>query len=239
MKEINLHNKVLSSDLSALLNVTEDTIRRDLKNLSQAGKIVKVHGGAIGKTFNAPFQPQNEVYAQQEKQIIAEKIIKLFKNDMLILTEGGTTMIEVAKKIPDNLRATFFTLSPLVALALSDHPNLHVITIGGTLKKDVSLVTGASVINQLTSINVDLCIMGANAISITKGLTDSNWDVVQIKTAMVRTAKRTGVITISEKLNSSQRMNVCGINQINYLVTELSPDDSLLAAYRQLDLEVL
>lgn len=239
MKEINLHNKVLSSDLSTLLNVTEDTIRRDLKSLAQAGKVVKVHGGAISKTFNAPFQPNNEVYAQQEKQIIAEKTVKLFKNDMLILTEGGTTMVEVAKRIPDNLRATFFTLSPLVALALSDHPNLHVITIGGSLKKDVSLVTGASVINQLASINVDLCIMGANAISIAKGITDSNWDVVQVKTAMVRTAKRTGVIAISEKLNSSQRMNVCEINHINYLITELHPDNSLLADYCQLDLEVL
>jgi DeoR/GlpR family transcriptional regulator of sugar metabolism len=239
MREINLHNKDLSSDLSVLLNVTEDTVRRDLKNLTKTGKIIKVHGGAISKTFNAPFQLNNEVYAQQEKQVIAKKAAQLFKNDMLILTEGGTTLVEVARKIPANLRATFFTLSPLVALALSEHSNLNVITIGGTLNKDASLVTGASVINQLASINVDLCLMGANALSISEGLTDSDWDVVQVKTAMVRSAKRTGVLTISEKLNSSQRMKVCGINQINYLITELLPDDPLLSAYRKLDLNLL
>ncbi|HEY8690963.1 MAG TPA: DeoR/GlpR family DNA-binding transcription regulator [Chitinophagaceae bacterium] len=239
MREINLHNKVLSSDLSTLLNVTEDTVRRDLKNLSKTGKIIKVHGGAISKSFNAPFQMDNEVYAQQEKQQIAEKTIKLFKNDMLILTEGGTTMVEVAKKIPDNLHATFFTLSPLVALALSEHTNLTVITIGGTLNKDASLVTGASVINQLARINVDLCLMGANAFSISEGLTDSDWDVVQVKTAMVRAAKRIGILTISEKLNSSQRMNVCDINQIHYLITELSPDDPLLSDYRRLDINLI
>jgi DeoR/GlpR family transcriptional regulator of sugar metabolism len=239
MREINLHNKVLSSDLSALLNVTEDTVRRDLKNLTKTGKIIKVHGGAISKTFNAPFQLNNELYAQQEKKVIAKKATQLFKNDMLILTEGGTTLVEVARKIPANLRATFFTLSPLVALALSEHSNLNVITIGGTLNKDASLVTGASVINQLASINVDLCLMGANALSISEGLTDSDWDVVQVKTAMVRSAKRTGVLTISEKLNSSQRMKVCGINQINYLITELLPDDPLLSAYRKLDLNLL
>jgi DeoR/GlpR family transcriptional regulator of sugar metabolism len=56
---------------------------------------------------------------------------------------------------------------------------------------------------------------------------------------MVRSAKRTGVLTISEKLNSSQRMKVCGINQINYLITELLPDDPLLSAYRKLDLNLL
>jgi DeoR/GlpR family transcriptional regulator of sugar metabolism len=229
----------LSSDLSALLNVTEYTVRRDIKNLTKTGKIIKVNGGAISKTFNAPFQLNNEVYAQQEKQAIAKKATQLFKNDMLILTEGGTTLVEVARKIPSNLRATFFTLSPLVALALSEHSNLNVITIGGTLNKDASLVTGASVINQLASINVDLCLMGANALSISEGLTDSDWDVVQVKTAMVRSAKRTGILTISEKLNSSQRMKVCGINQINYLITELSPDDPLLSAYRKLDLSLL
>jgi len=239
MKEINLHNKVLSTDLSTLLNVTEDTVRRDLKNLSKTGKIIKVHGGAINRSFNALYHANNSVYAQQEKQKIAEKALSLLKNDMLILTEGGTTMIELAKKIPDNLRATFFTLSPLVALALSEHTNLNVITLGGTLNKDASLVTGASVINQLASINVDLCLMGANAISIQEGLTDSNWDVVQVKTAMFRTAKRTGVLTISEKLNSIQRMNISGINQINYLITELPSDDPLLAAYRRLDLTLL
>lgn len=239
MKEINLHNKVLSSDLAALLKVTEDTIRRDLKNLVKTGKIVKVHGGAISKNFNAPFLPNNEVYAQSEKQRIAEKTIALLKNDMLVLTEGGTTLIEFAKKIPENFRITFFTLSPMVALALSEHPNLNVITIGGTLNKDASLVTGASVINQLARINVDLCLMGCNAFSVPEGLTDSDWDVVQVKTAMVRTAKRIGVMTISEKLNSSQRMNVCAINQINYLITELSPEDPQLSAYRQLDLTLL
>lgn len=239
LKEINLHNKVLSSDLSTLLNVTEDTVRRDLKNLAKLGKILKVHGGAISKNFNHPFNSNTDVYAQSEKQQIAEKALSLLKNDMLVLMEGGTTLIELAKKIPDNLRATFFTLSPLVALALSEHPNLTVYTIGGRLNKDSSLVTGASVINQLTSLHVDLCLMGANALSIADGLSDSDWDVVQVKTAMVRAAKRTGILTIAEKLNSTQRMSVCAINQLNYLITELPDNDARLMAYNQLDLKLL
>ncbi|HTN37529.1 MAG TPA: DeoR/GlpR family DNA-binding transcription regulator [Arachidicoccus sp.] len=239
LKEINLHNKVLSSDLSTLLNVTEDTVRRDLKNLAKSGKVLKVHGGAISKNFNHPFNSNTDVYAQSEKQQIAEKALSLLKNDMLVLMEGGTTLIELAKKIPDNLRATFFTLSPLVALALSEHPNLTVYTIGGRLNKDSSLVTGASVINQLTNLHVDLCLMGANALSIADGLSDSDWDVVQVKMAMVRASKRTGILTIAEKLNSTQRMGVCAINQLNYLITELPEDDSRLMAYRKLDLKLL
>src|SRR5690242_13217089 len=135
MRQINLHNRVLSADLSTLLNVSEDTVRRDLKELSEEGKILKVHGGAISRSFHYPFNKDNKVYALEAKQQIAEKTVSLLKNDMVVLTGGGTTMIELAKKIPDTLRATFFTISPLVALELADHPNLTVISIGGQLIK--------------------------------------------------------------------------------------------------------
>src|SRR5687768_11309819 len=103
MREINLHNKVLSADLSTLLNISDDTVRRDLKELAESGKVLKVHGGAASKSFVAPFNLQNEVYALAEKKKIAEKALKLIKNDMVILTEGGTTILELAKMIPKNL----------------------------------------------------------------------------------------------------------------------------------------
>src|SRR5699024_1930358 len=121
IKQINLHNKVLSNELSKKLAVSEDTIRRDLKELAKTGKILKVHGGAIGKAFHYPYHHNSEIYAQTAKQIIADKAISLLKDDMVILTGGGTTMIEMAKKIPDNLKATFFTISPMVALTLANH----------------------------------------------------------------------------------------------------------------------
>lgn len=166
MREINLHNKVLSTDLSNLLNISDDTVRRDLKELAETGKLLKVHGGAASKSFVAPFNVQNEVYALSEKKKIAEKTLKLIKNDMVILTEGGTTILELAKMIPDNLKVTFFTISPQVAITLSDHSNLEVITIGGKLNKNANLHVGASVINQLVDIKVDLCLLGANAFSV-------------------------------------------------------------------------
>ena len=76
IKQINLHNKVLSSDLSNELRVSEDTVRRDLIELAEMGKIVKVHGGALSKSFHFPFQ-HLEVYAQNDKKAIAEKALGL------------------------------------------------------------------------------------------------------------------------------------------------------------------
>lgn len=239
MREINLHNKVLSSDLSALLNISDDTVRRDLKELAEVGKLLKVHGGAASKSFVAPFNTLNEVYALNEKRAIAVKTLKIIKNDMVILTEGGTTILELAKMIPESLKATFFTISPQVAITLSDHHNLEVITIGGKLNKNANLHIGASVINQLVDIKVDLCLLGANAFSAEEGLTDMDWDIVQVKKALIRASKRTAVLSISEKLNTAQRIKICDPKYINYLITELPAESPLLTNYQNDYLKLL
>lgn len=239
IREINLHNKVLSTDLSVQLNVSDDTIRRDLKELADLGKILKIHGGAVSPSFVSTFSSTNDVYALDEKIKIAEKALKLLKNNSIILTEGGTTILEFAKMIPDNIKATFYTLSPQVAITLSEHENINVITIGGALVKNANLHTGAEVINRLSELRADLCLLGANAFSVQEGLTDVDWEVVQVKKGLIRAAKKVAVLTISEKLNSVQRINICGIDQVDYLITELSPDHHLLDPFRGTDLKLI
>lgn len=239
MRQINLHNKVLSADLSKYLNVSEDTIRRDLKELANTGNILKVHGGAIGKSFHYPFAGNSDVYAQQAKQQIAAKTLKLLKNDMVILTGGGTTMLELAKVIPDNMRATVFTISPLVALKLAEHPGLTVISIGGQLCKNSSVYIGANVINQLADIKVDLCLLGTNGLSAQEGITESDWEIVQVKKAMIRSSAKLAIISIAEKLNTSQRIRVCNLNEVDYLITELNENDSLLTDYQHFGIHLL
>src|SRR5690606_20475621 len=159
LREIDLHNKVLSVDLSEQLGVSDDTVRRDFKELAAEGKIIRVHGGAVGKSFVKPFNAENQVYALEEKKIIAKKTLNLLKNNSVILTEGGTTILELAKIIPNNLKVTIITISPQVAITLSEHENLDVISIGGKLMKNANLHIGASVVNQLAGVKADLCIL--------------------------------------------------------------------------------
>ena len=231
IKQINLHNKVLSSDLSVKLNVSEDTVRRDLNELAESGKILKVHGGALSKSFHYPFQ-QVEVYAKESKKEIATKVVHMLQDGMTVLVGGGTTMVEVARMVPDSLKCTFFTVSPLVALELAERSNSTVILLGGQLSKNSQIIIGAQVINQLAEIRVDLCILGTNSLSIADGLTDSDWEVVQVKKAMIRAAKKTAIMSIAEKLGSNQNMKVCDLNNIHYLITDLSPKDNFLEEYK-------
>jgi DeoR/GlpR family transcriptional regulator of sugar metabolism len=239
LREINLHNKVLSNDLSEQLIVSEDTIRRDLNELAEQGLVLKVHGGAMSKTFHYPFNGQNQVYALEAKQIIADKAIGLFKKDMLILIEGGTTIMEIVKKIPDDLQATFLTVSPQVALTLAEHENIDVITIGGRLAKNANIHTGASVINELSNVRPDLCIIGTNGISVQGGLTDSDWEVVQVIKAMIHASRKVALVSIAEKFNTVQKIKISDITAIDYLITELPPDSSVLSSYIQKDKPIL
>lgn len=238
MKQINLHNKVLSSDLSILLNVSEDTVRRDLNELGESGKLLKVHGGALSKSFHFPFQ-KNEVYAQPAKRNVALKAISLIKEGMVVLTGGGTTMIELAKLIPSDLEATFFTISPLVALELVEHPKLTVILIGGQLSKNAHINIGASVINDLSEIKVDICFLGANGIDAKEGITDSDWEVVQVKKAMIKCTSKIAILSISEKLSSVQKMRVCSLNEITHFITELEPKSPELEGFRNFSLNII
>ncbi len=230
IRQINLHNKVLSSDLSLQLNVSEDTIRRDLNELAESGKILKVHGGALSKSFHYPFQ-EHATYAKDAKTEIAKKVLNLIKDNMFLLASGGTTMIEFARLLPDSLNCTFFTISPLVALELAEKPNINVILLGGQLSKSANINVGSLTISQLADIKVDLCIQGANSISVENGLTDSDWEVVQVKKAMLKSAQKTAIVSIAEKLDSTQKLKVCELNAIDYLITELKPTDRLLSNY--------
>lgn len=230
LKQINLHNKVLSSDLSEQLVVSEDTIRRDLNELAESGKILKVHGGALSKSFHYPFQ-QVDAYAKDAKKEISRKALSLIQNGMTVLASGGTTMIELVRMIPDHLTCTFFTISPLVALELAEKPNLQVILLGGQLSRNAQISIGSKVVSELSDIKVDLCLLGANSVSLEEGITDSDWEVVQVKKAMIKSAQKTAIVSIAEKLNSIQKLKVCNLNSIDYLITDLNAHDSLLTDY--------
>ena len=230
IKQINLHNKVLSSDLGLQLHVSEDTVRRDLNELSEEGKILKVQGGALSKSFHFPYELK-DIYAQDSKKVVARKALSLISEGMTILTGGGTTMLEMARLVPDDLEATFFTISPLVALELSEKELLTVILIGGTLNKNAQVNMGAKTVADLSEIGVDLCFLGTNGIDHNEGITDSEWEVLQVKKAMIKASARIAIMCIGEKLNSVKKMKVCSLNTIDYLVTDLTPTDSRLELY--------
>ena len=239
LHQVNLHNKVLSADLSKQMNVSDDTIRRDIQQLSEEGKVIKFHGGALSPSFHNNHSSSNEVYAYTQKKIIAQKAISLIKNKMFVLTTGGTTIIEMARALPPDLHATFISGSIPALAEYIVHPNIEVIAIGDKISKDSKITVGSDAISRIKELKVDLCILGISAINLQTGLSDNDWEVVQIKKAMIEAAEKVVCLTISEKINSRQPFQVCDIKRIDTIITELSPDDELLKPYIKAGINVL
>ena len=238
LHNVNLHNRILVGDLSEEIKVSEDTIRRDLHELSEDGKLIKVHGGALSKSFHNSFN-LSSVYAVDSKKMIAQKAVKLIKDGMFVLTSGGTTIIEMAKALPENLHATFITGSVPAAFEYMHHPNIEIILIGDKLSKSSQITVGGEAISKIKQIRADICFLGINALHIEHGLTDNDWEVVQVKKAMMESSQKTVLLTISEKVNTTQRIRICDTKALDVLITELHADDEQLQTFKNIGLQIL
>ena len=170
LHQVNLHNKVLSYSLCVDIKVSEDTIRRDLQELAEEGKVIKVHGGALSHSFSQVHFPSNGVYSQTQKKKIAQKAISLITNGMFILTSGGTTILEMARTLPPQLKATFISGSIPAILEYMHHPNIDVILVGDRISKNSKITVGSEAITQIKRIRADVSFLGVNAISLSSNI---------------------------------------------------------------------
>lgn len=239
LHQLNLHNKVLSVDLCKEIAVSEDTVRRDLQELSEAGRLIKVHGGALSMAYNEVQFNSANVYSQSQKRIIAAKALRLIKSGMFVLTSGGTTILELIHALPPHLKLTIMTGSISVINACITHPNLEILIIGDKLSKDSKITVGAEAIEKISHVNADLCFLGTNAIDIEHGVTDNDWEVVQVKRAMIQSASKVVCMTIAEKLQTCQPIGVCGIEKVNFLITELDATSNALLPFGKAGVSVI
>ncbi|MAU26872.1 MAG: DeoR family transcriptional regulator [Muricauda sp.] len=241
LNEVHIRNRVLLTDLASMLNVSVDTVRRDVKELDNQKKLRKVHGGAVSNGFNVHSNRYREVYELGSKSIIAQKGISLLNNGDIVLISGGSTNLELIKLLPKKMDLTFFTPSLPMAIELIDNSPEHfeVYLIGGKLSRKSQLAIGGSSINVLSEIRADICFLGTGYIDVQKGITEIDWEIAQMKKAMIRASKKTVSLAISEKLDTSNRFKICEIAAIDTLVTELDPASEALKEYRNENIDIL
>ena len=238
LDEVSLRNRILLLDMAAQLNVSIDTIRRDVKELDQKQLIKKVHGGAISLGFvsnNAAI----DVYDLEEKQLIAHKTIPFMSDGAVIFIDGGTTCMELVKLIPSKRKITCFTLSLPIASEMIKKPNVDLIFIGGKISKESHMSVSVGAVNELSQIRFDYSFISTGYIDPTHGLSEFDWEVVQIKRAIVKASRRSILLCISKKFNSHQKYKCVNVSDIDTLVTELDPNDVLLDPFKNLNINIL
>ncbi len=230
--------KIVAKNLSEELGLSEDTIRRDLRDLAGDGLLLRVHGGAL------PCSPANSSFASRQEQATAAKTsiarvaARLVRPGQVVILDAGTTTLQVAQNLPLDLRATIITNNPPIASALAEHNALEVILLGGHLFKSSLATVGTTTIEELRRIRADLCFLGICSLHPEVGISTSNLEEAYLKRAMIECSAETIALASPEKLNTAATYLVGPVTELTEIITESSVSDDILQPYRDLGITI-
>ena len=212
--------RVVASQLVTTLGVSEDTVRRDLRDLADQGLLHRVHGGALASApATVSFARRLEV-GQEEKIALADAALPLLDEARVIVLDGGTTALELARRLPPLYAGTVVTNAPPVASALASHPNAEVVLVGGRLLKDAQVAVGAAAVEALRTVRADVCVLGICSLHPDAGVTTLDNDEADVKRAMVACSGVVIALATADKLRSASPWVVASLADVDHLVTD-------------------
>lgn len=226
--------QVMSGELSQRFNVSEDSIRRDLRELAAEGKLQRVHGGAL--PVSAAIAP---IETRKSVQIASKQAVALIQPGQVVIVDGGTTTAAMIGFLPADLSCTVVTHSPGIAVALVDHPRIEVILLGGRVFKHSVVAVGAETLAGMARINADLFFMGVTGVHPRAGFTTGDYEEAGIKLALTARAAETVVMASREKLNAASAFAIGELSLASTLIVDGEPDAALRQQLVQSGVEIV
>lgn len=224
--------EVVAKPLSQEWGVSEDTIRRDLRELAQEGKLQRVHGGALPAAATvAPLAARQHI-APADKTALGRAGAALVKPGQLVFLDGGTTALQLARHLDPALHATFVTHSPTVAIELAQKPHLEIIMLGGTLYRHSMVNVGASVIAAAMGMRADVYFMGVTGVHPTAGLSTGDFEEAAVKRALHASAAETIVLASQDKLGAASPFVIAPLQNIATLLVPAGVSKGMLRSLK-------
>lgn len=231
--------QVIAKALSQQFGLSEDTIRRDLRELAEQGLLLRVHGGALPASPSVADLAGRKILATGAKTTIAKAAVAMIQPRQVVILDGGTTTQELVRHLPKDVELTVITHSPTIAVALIDHSNINVVMLGGRLFKHSMVNVGAAAMEAISHIRADIYFMGVTGIHAELGLSTGDLEEAYIKRALCTAAAETIVMASADKINAASRYVICATTEISTLVTEASIDKTILNSFQQLGVSVV
>jgi DeoR/GlpR family transcriptional regulator of sugar metabolism len=238
VERLRSEGKLRAADLAADLGVSLDTIRRDLEELAGAGRLRRVHGGALPPA--APGPPEFAARANldlESKAALARVAEPLVADGEVVALSGGSTMLELARVLRDGLEATVVVTSPDIALALAVHPSVTVDLVGGRLDHRSRTVTGPDAVDALRRVRPDLALISACTVHPEEGLTLRNREEAAVVRGVAAGARRLVAVATADKLGTVGPYPVAQLDSVDVLVTDAPPSEC--RPYRAAGVEVM
>jgi len=231
LQRLRSQGRVVAAELAAECQVSEDSIRRDLRELAAQGLCKRVYGGALPLTV--PVQPLKQRRGEHagRKQALARKAATLVRQGQILLIDAGSTNTAIAAALPERSQLTVVTNAPDVALALLDREGFEILLVGGRVDPRIGGAVGAQAVKSLQGIRADLCFPGACALDLGGGLWGFDSEEVLFKRTMVECSGETAVVVTSDKLGAVATHRVAELAEVQHLVVEHEVDKATRAAY--------
>jgi DeoR/GlpR family transcriptional regulator of sugar metabolism len=238
LERLRQSGQIVAKDLSEELELSEDTIRRDLRELAAEGLLQRVHGGALpASPAMGNFAARLHV-ASDEKKAIGRAAAAMVTAGQVVILDGGTTAVQIARQFAPELKATVVTHSPTIAVELVEHRNIEVILIGGKLFQHSVVAVGAPAIESIGRIHADVYFMGVTGIHAEVGLTTGDFEEAHVKRALSASAAETIVLASSEKLNAVSPYVIAPLSEIAGMIVAATTKQKKLRSFAQLGLKI-
>ena len=230
--------RIQASDLSQRLGISEDTIRRDLRELAKAGLLQKVYGGALPRSPMPSPYLEREKEGDEAKQAIGAAAALLLKSGEFVVVDAGTTPLAVVRHLPLDLKLTVATHSIPALEALAENPGVECEVIGGRFLKIGRCAVGADTVDGYRKLRSDTCILGASGVHPAAGVTTFPGEVAEVKRAMVANAARVILVILGERLGTVAPYLTASLSQITHLVTDRGASSESVRALREVGVEL-
>ncbi|MFF9207750.1 MULTISPECIES: DeoR/GlpR family DNA-binding transcription regulator [unclassified Streptomyces] len=233
------NGKIVAKDVAAELGISEDSVRRDLRDLAAEGLCQRVYGGALPVSPAVADYQARQTVAPDGKQKVAVAAAGLVRRDSALILDGGTTALAVARALPKDLACTVITHSPTVAAALLDHPQAELYLLGGRVFKHSAVTCGAAAVEAAQNVSADVCMLGVTGVHPEAGLTTGDAEEAAMKRALSARAAETYILASREKIGTASRYRVLSWENITGLITDADPDDTVVEQLKGLGVDIL
>ncbi|MFH8578771.1 DeoR/GlpR family DNA-binding transcription regulator [Streptomyces zaomyceticus] len=231
--------KIVAKDVAAELGISEDSVRRDLRDLASEGLCQRVYGGALPVSPAVANYRARQSVAPDGKRKVAAVAAGLVRPGGALILDGGTTALAVVHALPRDLPCTVITHSPTIAAALIDHASAEIYLLGGRIFKHSAVACGAAAVEAAQNISADLCFLGVTGVHPDAGLTTGDAEEAAMKRALAARAADTYVLASSEKIGTASRFRVLPWEEISGLITDADPRDPVIEKLAGQGVEVL
>ncbi|GMA62010.1 DeoR/GlpR family DNA-binding transcription regulator [Alicyclobacillus fastidiosus] len=237
---VNTRGSIRVKELSQLFDVTEETVRRDLDNLSNEGRIRRSHGGAVRVSWDTeevPYRERENVNVS-EKQAIARKAIQYIDAGDRIALDASTTAWHVAVQLPD-IPLTVLTNSLKVALELSDRPKIEVVSTGGILRANSLSNVGPMAEEALSRFYVNKAFLSCKCCHLDYGISETDTLQALVKQKMIEISDKVFLLADLSKLGVRDFAQVATIKDLDVLITNGPIPYDMMQEFNRVGVEVV